>query len=747
MKWWSLLVVSLVCLVGCEESEHSQRITDLQSLNQPSRVVGVPQGAASMAVAEKTFHNATIRYYIMTPDGYTAVEHKKIDAFVFSRDNMRYATEANANLALLDEGLEPVDIVVGIGKHQPSSLTDEINAFIAQSKADGTLREMEERWLVKKDLRSVEVPKATAPTRHFVVATEGLCEPFTFFAEGGQLIGFDVEFAQRLAVALNASIEFVSGDFAGMIAGVQSGKVDLLISNLNVTPERSEQMQMSQPYMTTDVAVLVHKDNLAPAGITHIQQMEGKRGATPIGTAYPELTEPYVQGIEWSTFNDFPSCLQALMAGKVDGAFADEPVALLSVAKYPTKLQIAHVYADDSYGFAFRKGSPLPAKVTEVIRRLRASGELDALKQKWCLGPAEGKVLQTYPEGERKGTLVYATDPTLEPMVYIGKGGEVVGLEIDILHRVAYELGLTLEIVQTNFGSLIDSLVAERVDMVGAAMSITKERQQRVDFSESHYKGGLTLITGVTNASNDQVPSLWTSFKESFERTFVREARWKLILEGLEVTLLITVCAAILGTILAFGVCALRRSTRPSIATIGKVYIAVVQGTPILVILMIFYYILFATWDVDAIWIAILGFALNFAAYVGEMFRSGLEGIPRGQSEAAAALGFTRFAAFRKVLFPQVLLRILPIYRGEFINMLKTTSIVGYIAIQDLTKMSDIIRSRTYEAFFPLIATAVIYFVVAHLLATLLVAVEGRLNPLNRRLKQKRLATQKGGAQ
>ncbi len=749
MKWMGVFILSVATLLmGCDQAEDGRQISSPVELNRPGMVIGVPQGAASMTVAERMFPEATIKYYGPALDGYTAVAHKKIDAFVFDRQNMCYATRQQAELVLLDEGLRSIEIVVGVGKRHPEDLVKEVNAFIAAYQADGTFERMYEHWLLKGDLTPVDVPPAEHPTRHFVVAMEGLCEPFNFFAAEGKLTGFDVEFAYRLAKALNASIEFVTGDFAGMVAGAQSGKVDLLISNLNATPERAEQMWMSQPYMMSEIAVMVHKDRAAKRAIRSIGDMKGRKGAYPTGTAFMDLTAPYCPGIEWLTFNDLPSCLQALLVGKVEGTFMDEPVAKLSVSKYPEALQIAHVYAYGEYGFAFRKGGTLQESVNGVIRQLSASGELDALKTKWCEGAPEGKVLEDYTFNAKNGVLRYACDPVLEPMVYIGESGKVIGLEIDLVRRIAHELEMGIEITQLSFAALIEALLGERVDMVGSAISITEERKQRVDFSETYYKGGLTLLTRKeAQRSAVDAQSFWGALKESFERTFVREQRWKLIAEGLGVTLTITIFAAFLGTLLAFGICAMRRSTQPLVAAIGKMYIALIQGTPILVILMILYYIVFAKWDIHAAFIAILGFALNFAAYVGEMFRTGIEGIPRGQNEAASALGFTRFAAFRKVIFPQVLLRILPIYRGEFINMLKTTSIVGYIAIQDLTKMSDIIRSRTYEAFFPLIATAIIYFAIAHVMTWFLVAVEARLNPLNRRLKQKRLVAKMGGRQ
>ena len=147
------------------------------------------------------------------------------------------------------------------------------------------------------------------------------------------------------------------------------------------------------------------------------------------------------------------------------------------------------------------------------------------------------------------------------------------------------------------------------------------------------------------------------------------------------------------------------------------------------VLLMILYYIVFGRSGLPAVWVAVIGFTLNFGAYVSEIMRSGIGSIDGGQREAALALGYTENKAFFKFIFPQAAVRQLPVYRGEVISLLKSTSVVGYIAIQDLTKMSDIIRSRTYEAFFPLIITAVIYFILAWLLSLLLKLLLRQIDP------------------
>jgi polar amino acid transport system substrate-binding protein len=165
----------------------------------------------------------------------------------------------------------------------------------------------------------------------------------------------------------------------------------------------------------------------------------------------------------------------------------------------------------------------------------------------------------------------------------------------------------------------------------------------------------------------------------------------------------------------------------------AKLYIALLRGTPVLVLLMIIYYVVFASVNINPVVVAIFAFGLNFGAYVSEMFRTSIESIDKGQTEAGIASGFTKIQTFIYIIVPQALRNVLPVYKGEFISLVKMTSIVGYIAVQDLTKASDIIRSRTFDAFFPLLLAAFIYLVIAWMLTWALGYVELSVDPKRKR--------------
>ena len=216
------------------------------------------------------------------------------------------------------------------------------------------------------------------------------------------------------------------------------------------------------------------------------------------------------------------------------------------------------------------------------------------------------------------------------------------------------------------------------------------------------------------------------SIVESFKNNLIAEDRYQMILDGLQVTLIITLCATVLGTILGGVVCWMRMNRRAWLRQTAKVYIDLMRGTPVLVLLMLMYYVVMAPMDATGIVVAIVTFSLNTAAYISEMLRTTIQGIDRGQTEAGLALGYTQRQTFFRIVLPQVVRAVMPVYQGEVVSLLKGTSIVGYIAVNDMTRASDLIRSRTFDAFFPLIVTAIIYFFMAWLIGVLLMSLVQR---------------------
>ncbi len=221
------------------------------------------------------------------------------------------------------------------------------------------------------------------------------------------------------------------------------------------------------------------------------------------------------------------------------------------------------------------------------------------------------------------------------------------------------------------------------------------------------------------------------SLKQEFYLNFIKENRWKYIVDGLKTTLLVTLGALILGLLIGFLVAIVRSTYEKTkklkiLNLICNIYITVIRGTPVVVQLLIIYYVVFGSVKIDKVLVAVLAFGLNSGAYVAEIVRSGIMSIDSGQLEAGRSLGFNYVQTMRYIIMPQAFKNVLPALGNEFIVLLKETSVAGYIALQDLTKGGDIIRSRTYS-YMPLIAIALIYLIMVLIFTKLLAILERRL--------------------
>ena len=198
--------------------------------------------------------------------------------------------------------------------------------------------------------------------------------------------------------------------------------------------------------------------------------------------------------------------------------------------------------------------------------------------------------------------------------------------------------------------------------------------------------------------------------------------------------MLITLLSVLFGTLLGFAVYLLCRNGNPIANKLTGWCIWLVEGMPMVVLLMVLYYIIFR--GMGGLVVSVISFSLTFGASMYGMLCSGVKAVDRGQTEAAYALGYTDRKTFFEIILPQAAQHFMPSYKGQVVALLKATAVVGYIAVQDLTKMGDIVRSRTYEAFFPLIAVTVIYFLLAGLLIRIIEKVIGNINPKNRKPEQ-----------
>lgn len=216
-------------------------------------------------------------------------------------------------------------------------------------------------------------------------------------------------------------------------------------------------------------------------------------------------------------------------------------------------------------------------------------------------------------------------------------------------------------------------------------------------------------------------------FGDLFYKCFIKEDRYKLLLSGIGVTIKVSLLAIVIGILIGMLIAMCNLSRKRGLRLLGGIYTDVIRGTPSVTQLMIIYFVIFASVQLDKWIIAAIAFGVNSGAYVSEIIRAGILSIDKGQTEAGRSLGLNAFQTMSRIVIPQAVKNIFPALCNEFIVLIKETAIVGYVGLMDIQKAGDFIKSATFIAFMPLIGTAVIYYVLIKILTLVLKQIENRL--------------------
>lgn len=237
------------------------------------------------------------------------------------------------------------------------------------------------------------------------------------------------------------------------------------------------------------------------------------------------------------------------------------------------------------------------------------------------------------------------------------------------------------------------------------------------------------------NISNDRIQSdscnngIIEKIQYSFYNNIMAKNRYNIIIKGLKNTIFISLLSILFGSILGIIICFMNLSKNILVKGFARCYIRFFRGIPIVLLLLLTYYVVLASTRITPVTVSIIVFSFYFGGYASEIFRSGIKAVSKEQIEASMAIGFTKVQTLLYIILPQALRVIFPVYKGEFITIIKLTSVVGYIGVQDLTRATDIIRSQTFDAFFPLILTTILYFIVIGIFIIILNFIEKIINP------------------
>lgn len=742
----TIIIAVLACfLFSCsKERKEINTVQDAQTA-----VIGAMVGSTCEQTVRLKLPKATLKSFDDIMDAVAALKSDQIEVVATAYANAINMCKHNPELKRLPQTLEYANTAIAIKKGN-SILLSQINSILVELRTNGTLADMRRRWF-KDDFLPYETVNLVLPANGspFKVGVSATREPFCFRDEKREVSGHDGELARRIAVKLGRPIEFVDMKFSALIPALQSGKIDAIISGMSSTSERKKSVDFSESYFDNPDVLVVKKSKKELESKNNkfktLEDVSTKKIGVLLGSVqdvYVAKNYPKATVLQYKSPSDM---LLAVKSEKVDAAFYTYETMLDNLRNDKDLGFLAESIFKVPIGIGFNKNNAaLLGQCNKFLKEIKANGVYNDMEERWVK-----KGIITMPEiknSRTNGTLIIGTVSDKGLPFTIVKNNKMIGFDIELAERFAAFLGKKLQLVDMEFGGLIAAASTNKIDAIVSTLIITDERKKQIDFSDPYMELRVSAFALKKNLAKYGAPeanagsennSFIKVISNSFYTNIILEDRYLLIVDGLKTTAIISIITTIFGTLLGGLVCLMKMSRNRIIQGAAKVYISVLRGTPVLVILMIIFYIVFASVDINPVIVAIIAFGLNFAAYVSEMFRTGIEGVDRGQTEAGIALGFTKIQTFGYIVLPQAVRRIMPVYKGELISLVKMTSIVGYIAVQDLTKASDIIRSRTFDAFFPLIFVAILYFLISWVLMSVLSYLEKISDPKIKALKRR----------
>ena len=466
-------------------------------------------------------------------------------------------------------------------------------------------------------------------------------------------------------------------------------------------------------------------------GITSIEELNGKNLGVQTGVLYEDHIKDDLEGETWYYYKMPNDMIPALESNKIVAYLIEEVGFYAQRYEHPELVRLEEAVGVSDFAVIVGnndKQDVLFAQLQQFISDRRADGWLEKLYDYWVIrwNPNTCKI-ENRPEltGEN-GTIHVAIEGGYEPFSF-ESNGEFSGYDVEFMLNFAAKYGYDCEFHAMEFDSIAPAVIAGKYDF-GMNIVVDEERAEASVLTDPYYSCDIVFVLeGETGGEAHFLDGI----KDSFYKTFVKEDRWKLFAQGIGTTLLITVCSVVFGTIFGFATYMGCRHGNPLANKAMNAFDGFIHGIPTVVFLMILSFVIFAN-SSHITAISILGFTLIFGCSMFDMLKVGNNAVHRGQAEAAKALGYSDTQSFFRILLPQAAQHFLPIYKNDVISLIKETSVVGYIAVMDLTKMGDLVRSRTYQAFFSLIAVAIVYFILEWVLVSLVTRVQIKIDPKRR---------------
>lgn len=732
-----VLIVLLLCssfavLTGCQkDTENEKMYSSLDDFK--AAVIGDNTSSMLGEWFKESYPDVEIKYYEDNSSICAALQKGDVEAAIFDEPCAQNISSAHPDLAVFPTKVSTD--AYGIMFSDGNALREPVNEQIEKFREDGTLDALYDKWITGDvsgkviDRASYAVSDPSAETFCIAYDSAGF-EPMSYLGEDKLPVGYEIELVYKIAYELNLKLELVAMNGAALFSAVETGKADAAASSLSITEEREEQFDFSVPTYYGGVVLLCRRDSIDVQEDPDLNDPSITIAIQPSTTTGTEASAKYPNAQFLFVNNDADGIMQ-VTSGKADAYAVD--LNYFEARKLTGKDDL-RLHRDNIIGpggdiaVAISRETEIPnaaETLNAFISSVKEDGTIDDMLRRWTVEND-----YTMPDIEEPtnptGTIIVGTSGLAEPYTFM-QGDQLTGFEIELAKRFGAYSNVKIEFSVYDWAGLDAACASGKVDYVFSNYYVTPEKQEKMDFSIPYLS-----VKTVMAVSNDKAAAAEESFFQgiasSFQRTFVRESRWQLILSGIGVTMEITLLSALFGTILGFLLFLLCESGNAAKKIVGACS-NVIQNIPMLVVLMIIYFVAFGNVDISPVLAGIIAFSLVFALSVLGILSAGVKAVNNGQYETALALGLNKNQIYTKILIPQIVRLQLPIYKGELVGLLKSTSIVGYISVMDLTKASDIIRSRTFEAFFPLIVSAVIYFLLANLIIFLVNRVNVTIDP------------------
>lgn len=545
--------------------------------------------------------------------------------------------------------------------------------------------------------------------------------------------GCEIELAYALCKELNYKAEFETSSWVSLAPGLSSRKYDVAVGSLSITEERKETFDFPAVTFTGGTVFVVRSEDV------YTLPKDVVLNSPQVRIAVEESTIPHNEAkkaypyAKLTQVPDFSTGILFVKTNKVD-AFAINK-ALFDCYKQSVDDNSLIMHSDGIIGevgeiaVGISRNSELDnleGLINSFLRQAKEDGTLEKMKKKWMVDRNYDEVIDVKEPTNPSLTIKIGTTGLAEPYSFY-LDNQLTGFDVELAKRFASFANAKLELVKYDWNTINVACETGKVDYIMSSLFVTEERKETLDFSVPYDSVETILVVN----SNEVIEkdNIFKSIGNSFYKTFIKEARYKLFVKGFFITLLIAFLSGFIGTAFGLVLCILDRIGNKTLSLIIKGLSGIIQGIPSLLVLLIAYFVIFGKSSASPEFVSICTFSILFGLSVSGILTAGINSVDKGQFEASYALGFNKKQTFFKIILPQALRHMLPIYKGEFISMLKLTSIVGYISAEDLTKASDIVRSRTYEAFFPLISSAIIYFLISFAIIYLVRKIDVKINP------------------